>query len=235
MGGRSIQELLMIVWTYVITIDNGGAPNYLPPATTLALCKPKIRQLAGRGDLVLGFNGQSLHPDPHSVQWAGVVGEVLPLEDYWNDPRFEGKRPGRSNGTPDNIYRPTPVGLEQVPNPKHGAAERADDVGGRNVLIFRNVWHFGPLAPRLPAHFRLRMPENARRGHRRWEISDETSQELKQWLDDTMDEAALVPLPLVDRQSSGSNRMPDHINSCARPPKTIQTGNNYFPAGITHH
>jgi hypothetical protein len=54
----------MIVWSYVITVDGGGAPNFLPPATTLTLCKPKIRQRARRGDLVIAFNGQSLHPEP---------------------------------------------------------------------------------------------------------------------------------------------------------------------------
>jgi hypothetical protein len=96
----------MIVWSYVITVDAGGAPNFLPPATTLTLCKPKIRQGARRGNLVIAFNGQSLHPEPHSVRWAGLVAEVIPLGDYWNDPRFEQKKPGRLRGFPGQHLSP---------------------------------------------------------------------------------------------------------------------------------
>ncbi len=36
----------MKVWTYVITNDSGAAPNFDPPAVTLASCKPKIRRAA---------------------------------------------------------------------------------------------------------------------------------------------------------------------------------------------
>jgi hypothetical protein len=64
----------MYVWTYVITYDEGGAPNFEPPATTLTVCKPRIRRAAERGDVVLAFNGARLNPaEPHSVRWAGVA------------------------------------------------------------------------------------------------------------------------------------------------------------------
>jgi hypothetical protein len=95
---------------------------------------------------------------------------VIPLGDYWNDPRFEQKKPARSQGFPDNIYRPTIHGLEQVPNATHRCNDRNRDVKGLNSLIFGDVWYFGAAAPILPAHFGLRMAENARRGHRRSEI-----------------------------------------------------------------
>jgi hypothetical protein len=104
----------MNVWTYVIRVDKGGAPNLEAPSTTLTVCKPRIRKAAKCGDLVLAFNGKALNPaEPDSVRWAGVVSEVIPLKDYWNDSRFEGKKPGRPRGpgeSPDNIYRPTTTG-----------------------------------------------------------------------------------------------------------------------------
>jgi Nucleotide modification associated domain 2 len=39
----------MLVWTYVITHDCGGAPNFEPPATTLTLCAPRVRRQAVPG------------------------------------------------------------------------------------------------------------------------------------------------------------------------------------------
>jgi hypothetical protein len=183
LGDIPLPEENMIVWSYVITVDAGGAPNFLPPATTMTLCKPKIRQRARQGDLVIAFNGQLLHPEFHSVRWAGLVAEVIPLGDYWNDLRFDQKKPGKSQGLPDNIYRPTPDGLEQVPNATHQPHDKNTDVGGRNSLVFGNVWYFGAAAPILPAHFGLRMPENARRGHRRTEIGQFAWNDLKVWLD----------------------------------------------------
>jgi hypothetical protein len=57
----------MNVFTYVIANDRGSEPNYDPPATTLAICKPKIRLAAQIGDLVIAFTGSKLSPEPHSV------------------------------------------------------------------------------------------------------------------------------------------------------------------------
>jgi Nucleotide modification associated domain 2 len=77
---------MMKVWRYVITVDDGGAPNFEPPETTLTVCKPGIRKGAERGEFVLAFNGKPLNPrEPHSVRWAGVVSDIIPLKDYWND------------------------------------------------------------------------------------------------------------------------------------------------------
>ena len=82
----------MKVWTYVIAVDKGAAPNFEPPEATLTICKPRIRKRARRGELVVAFNGVALNSaTPHSVSWAGLVSEVIRFEDYWNDPRFEEK------------------------------------------------------------------------------------------------------------------------------------------------
>jgi hypothetical protein len=99
------------------------------------VCKPKIRLAATRGDLILAFAGRSVGPDPHAVRWAGIVGEALDFASYWNDPRFEGKKPGRS-ARPDNIYRPTGYGLIQVPNPTHTPQQATKDTSGGYSLVF---------------------------------------------------------------------------------------------------
>jgi hypothetical protein len=132
----------MRVWRYVITHDTGFAPNFEPPSATLVTCKPRIRKDAKLHDLIIAFNGYRLiRTEPHSVRWAGIVADVIPLAAYWRDPRFQGKKPPRHGGhrsgdVPDNIYRPTPEGnLEQVENTSHGPDEAATDIGGKNALI----------------------------------------------------------------------------------------------------
>jgi hypothetical protein len=94
----------MRVWSYVIACDRGSAPNYGGLAVTLTVCKPRIRRSAKVGDLVIGFNGKPRAKNPHSVRWAGVVAETIPMQDYWDHPRFRSKRPDRSE-VADNIYR----------------------------------------------------------------------------------------------------------------------------------
>ena len=178
----------MRVWRYVITVDRGGAPNFEPPMATLTLCKPRIREKAKCGELVLAFNGSSLNPyEPHSVRWAGIVSELVPMSKYWDDRRFIAKRPElyggkRAGGLADNIYVTTPEGrLTQVKNETHVPADTERDVGGINVLVFQQVWYFGSTAPVIPREFNLRI-ENGRRAHRISEISEDEWCELAAWL-----------------------------------------------------
>lgn len=172
----------MNIWTYVITVDCGSAPNYEPPATTLAICKPRIRKYAKEGEVVLAFNSVKFLPrEPHSVRWAGVVSEVIPLADYWNDPRFEPKKPGFSK-RPDNIYKRARGGeLKQVKNHIHQPQDAERDKGGKNVLVFRKRWYFGNTVAVLPAHFGLRIT-GIRQGQRKMKLSEVDWRALQRWL-----------------------------------------------------
>lgn len=149
---------------------------------TLAVCKPRIRQGAEVGDLVLAFTGKTLGPEPHAVRWAGIVAEKLTFAEYWRDERFEGKKPRRSE-TPDNIYKPTRRGLVQVPNTTHGAGNVRRDLGGEHVLVFERAWYFGEARAILPARFGLRMMSRSRRGHRVVDLTAARSRALIAWLD----------------------------------------------------
>lgn len=151
----------MRVRSYIITTDRGIAPNYEGPAVTLTICKPRIRMRAQQGDLVLAFNGRTLATNPHSVRWAGIVSEVLPLEDYWDDPGFLAKRPDRSD-TPDNIYQLIDGHLSQEPNSSHDEGNIATDIRGKNALIFSQAWHMGDDRPELPDVFDLRVVASRR-------------------------------------------------------------------------
>lgn len=171
----------MRIHTYVITTDAGSAPNYDLPAVTLAACKPRIRKKAKVGDVVLAFAGVPVNRTSlHSVVWAGVVAEVLPLSGYWDDPRFASKKPGRTE-VPDNFYRPIENGrFAWQPNPVHGPEDLQRDTGGLNVLVFKPSWRFGAYGPVLPEDFGLRMV--GRRGERVCGPSDLDWQRLEAWL-----------------------------------------------------
>lgn len=180
MDRESVGDAYMRVWSYVITTDRGSAPNFDPPAVTLTVCKPRIRRSAQVDDLVLAFNGKPLSANPHSVRWAGIVAEVIPLEYYWNDARFRSKRPERS-AVPDNIYRLDQGTWVQVPNSTHDAENVKTDIWGANALIFGKAWYFGATAPELPSHHDLRVTANRRLEPLR-EICGEEWLELEAWL-----------------------------------------------------
>jgi hypothetical protein len=172
----------MKLWRYVIRNNDGSAPNYDPPFTTLAICKPRIRKGARPGDLVLAFAGREIAPDPHRVVWAGVVHEKLTFEQYWADVRFQGKKP-HATDVPDNIYEPGPLGLRQVRNPIHNEGNVVRDCSGVFVLVMEPSWRLIPEASSLPEQFEhLRMLPGNRRGHRKDDLSCADADELVAWL-----------------------------------------------------
>jgi len=195
----------MNLYTYVIMTDRGSAPNYEPPFTTLAICKPKIRKGAQVGDAVLAYTGSSMSPEPHAVCWAGVIKEKLTFEEYWDDARFQEKKPEKS-GTPDNIYYPVNGGLLQVPNSSHGTDAFTRDTNGQFVLVFDPCWYFGSGGPVKPANFDLRMTAG-RRAHRKHELHVQQWDQLKTWLDANTSKTIMLP-PLVDKNAKGTSRTP---------------------------
>lgn len=171
----------MRVHTYVIATDAGSAPNYGPPAVTLAVCKPGIRKKAKVSDLVLAFAGARVNPSRHSVVWAGIVSEVLTFTEYWEDSRFTPKKSGYTD-VPDNFYKPTSNhGLAWQPNPVHGPEAQVRDTRGMNVLVFDQAWRFGAFGPLLPEDFGLRMV-GSRRGDRAADLSSSEWLRVETWL-----------------------------------------------------
>lgn len=162
--------------SYKMTHDSGFAPNPFHGYLTLATCKPGIRRSGNRrvGDLVAGFTSGSLCGDAvgrERLVYLMRVDEILPIEDYFLDPRFEAKIP--SKGSPDtirragdNIYRsrvPWPRDgndYEQIPNDCHPPESKHHDVSGRYVLVAHseNYFYFGRNALTVPAHVRPDIP-----------------------------------------------------------------------------
>lgn len=93
-------------YTYVVSRDYGFAPNPYWKVCTLATCKPIIRKKLNVGDYVFGVSPKA---QGNRLIYAMKVTEKMSFNDYWDDLRFQNKKP-TMNGTKktaygDNIYR----------------------------------------------------------------------------------------------------------------------------------
>jgi hypothetical protein len=174
----------MTVFSYVVVKDGGFAPNPFHAVCTLACCKPKIREAASVGDIIVGLSTRS-----ELVVYAMRVGEVMTFTDYWHDKRFLAKRPKRiarkaADRCGDNIYEP--VGFNEYrqwpsqhskPDGTTDTAKMQHDLGSLNVLISDSFAYFGGAGPNLPRGLAFL---HAYRGHRS-RFSPDEQQMVKRW------------------------------------------------------
>lgn len=180
-------------FSYKISRDFGFAPNPFGHYCTLANCKPKIRKQAQVGNWIIGCGSVGLG-NLHHIIYVMQVNEVLTYNDYWNDPRFQYKKP-LLNGSlsqihGDNIYcynENTKVwfqadshhsfdgGVENVGN-------RNTDTGGKFVLVSDNFYYFGRNHFRVPPEFEAVTGGRGDRDFISRKIPDETGRKFIEWL-----------------------------------------------------
>ena len=184
------------LFAYVVRRDFGFAPNPFGGWCTLATCKAPIRRVASIGDYVIGL-GSAEECRRGVLVYAMRVEELLPVGDYWSDPRFRDKRPEVRGSLVqcygDNIYEPLGDGGFRQHDSHHSLVDGQpdlgnmdDDLSGRQVLVSRRFTYFGGSAPPLPpvtVHPVYGTLRGVTRGYRRnWEPSEQV--ELIRWLDE---------------------------------------------------
>jgi hypothetical protein len=158
----------MRIYSYLIEHDFGLAPNPFGGYCTLAVCKPKIRKSKNlkKGDWIIGTGSKALENVSGKVYsgkliYAMRVDEIITFEQYWNDERFQYKKPNLNGSLQaiygDNIYhKESGVWIQSdsahsleggEPNLKH----LKKDIGGENVIISENFYYFGDQAPKIPS------------------------------------------------------------------------------------
>ena len=161
---KSVQEVAVKLYSYVVEHDTGYAPN--PYFGFCTLCRCKFRKsVAGRknivesakeGDWLIGTGGASKRSAGHGkLIYAMLVTEKLTREKYFSDSRFAQKKPVK---TSTSTY-------EQ----KRGDNERASKVFEKReqfVLVSLHFYYFGSNAIDIPAEFRERGFERGGRGFR---------------------------------------------------------------------
>ncbi len=119
------------LYFYHMTFNTGFAPNYGSaecPYCTLACCAPKVREHYGKnfgeGDVrdndiwVTGLVSKelerqnSLYTGMHNTPvYLMHVTEITTFESYYQDQRFQSKRPTKENPIGDNFYQKNGVAL----------------------------------------------------------------------------------------------------------------------------
>jgi hypothetical protein len=186
----------MRLHSYVVARDYGFAPNPFFGVCTLATCKPKIRSAAKLGDWVVGTGSKQSNREKHVV-YAMRVTEAMTFDQYWNDARFQQKRPNlrgsKKQAFGDNIYSRDAAGshwcqanshhsmTDGSPNPLNVAADTATN----RILLSSDFVYWGEKGPELPQQFLRYGPRHesvcAGRGHKN-NFSPQIVEDLIAWI-----------------------------------------------------
>ncbi|HET7460906.1 MAG TPA: hypothetical protein VFJ82_06650 [Longimicrobium sp.] len=149
----------MRLYSYVVKVDKGFAPNPFGGWCTLAACTPNRMGICLReGDWLIG-NGDTAHGQ--RLIYAMRVSEVLEFDPYFHDPRFQRKKPRPRgdwrNRCGDNIYFIGESGrYEQAFTYAHREPhylEKDTRNPRARVLVSDHFFYFGDRAPDFPAEF----------------------------------------------------------------------------------
>jgi hypothetical protein len=158
----------MKVYSYLLDHDLGLAPNPTGKYCTLAVCKPEIRKSNNLtlGDWVIGTGSKALEETTgrkltNKLIYAMKVTDKISLESYWDDSRFQYKKPimngPLSTMFGDNFYHKDQTGNWFQEDSSHSNSDGSmnyehlrRDTEGRNVLISEHFYYFGNNAPIIP-------------------------------------------------------------------------------------
>ena len=146
----------MRLCSYVVVHDFGFSPNPFGGYCTLAACTPNHQGIRlAPGDWLLG---NSTAATGNLLVYAMRVSEVLDFDDYYQDPRFQTKKPRGATWEDrcgDNIYYRDDEGeWRQGKAFYHTEPERVGkDTKHPRVFISDHFYYFGENAPPLPAEF----------------------------------------------------------------------------------
>lgn len=154
----------MTVWSYKVARDYGFAPNPFHGVCTLACCKPLIRGHADIGDWVIGA-GSKANGLWGKIVYAMIVDETLTFDQYWNDHRFQVKKPviggthkGFSATTSINATVVQTVFGKQTRTTVYATVMSTSTTCARTPSMIAFCWH-GNLSTLVPTRsHRLRKP-----------------------------------------------------------------------------
>jgi hypothetical protein len=172
--------------------DFGFAPNPFYGVCTLATCKPVIRRTAAIGDWIVG-TGSARNGKQRHLVFAMKVSETLTFDEYWNDPRFQLKKPNFSGSKRlaygDNIYHRSAKGQWIQEKSHHSFADGCanpahieNDTQTDRVLLATDFVYWGGSGPLIPSQFRQPGSDiRTRRGHKN-NFSSDFVERFVSWL-----------------------------------------------------
>ena len=183
------------IYQYVVARDYGFAPNPFFGICTLATCMPDIRKSALVDDFVVGVGSKSKGHGDYLI-YAMRVNETMTFKEYWEDDRFQNKKPNLSGSKKqaygDNIYSQQANGVWSQADSHHSLEDGSPnqkninhDTKADRVLISNDYAYWGrekfPIPQALKDDERL---GNRLNGHGyRCNFSDKTVKSFTAWFD----------------------------------------------------
>lgn len=192
LNDTAVEEVILRLHSYVVARDYGFAPNPFHGYCTLATCKPEIRRTAKIGDWIVG-TGSKVREREGRLVYAMEVREVMTFDEYWDDPRFNDKRPNmrgsKKQAFGDNIYHHGRKGWQQedshhsLTNGTPNARNIANDTQTNRVLVSDKFVYFGGHGPEIPKCFRDFQGHDicGRRGHKN-QFPEKMVEEFAAWV-----------------------------------------------------
>lgn len=198
----------MKLYRYIVTHDTGFAPNPFHGYCTLATCKPTIRWKASVGDWVMGLGSKQIGYE-YRVVYAMCVAETLTLDEYWQDCRFEQKRPRRSqryeDTCGDNVYHRHESAGYWTRLPCFHCDDIANDTRTNRVLIANRFVYFGDDAQEIPNEF-LGWGDRyfvGFRGHRVHDLRAGRKNSVIKWLESLCHDGGRLGDPAMQAEITG--------------------------------
>lgn len=148
----------MRLCSYVVAVDRGLAPNPFGGYCTLAVCTPNRMGIrAQNGDW---FIGTTTATRGSKLVYAMQVSEVLPFDRYYNDSRFEKKKPvvrgiWRQRCGDNMYYRDETGEWKQHRSLYHrDQATIEKDLRHPSVFIAEHFYYFGDKAVEIPPKYK---------------------------------------------------------------------------------
>lgn len=157
------------LYSYVVAVDNGNAPNPFWGVCTLATCKPDIRRCAFIGDWVVGTGSKNAELGDGNedlskhIVYAMKVKCVMTFEEYDRHcrARLKGKIPRKNSldyrkRMGDCIYdyfRDKKYIFQREGT--HECEHIDTDLKGKKVLLSNHFYYFGEKAKRIPKRLQV--------------------------------------------------------------------------------
>jgi hypothetical protein len=167
----------MKIYSYILRIDDGAAPNPFGGICTLTICKPKIRKKASIGDWVIGTGSKnaklidgSIHDFSNHLVYAMKITEKKYLRPYdeWcktnlpiKIPNFNSKDMKKQRG--DCIYDFSNGVPPKIRESVHSEKNRIRDLSGKYSLLSNQFYYFGEKPIKIPNELKCIIKQN--QGH----------------------------------------------------------------------
>jgi hypothetical protein len=146
----------MRLYSYVVKKDRGLAPNPFWGYCTFAVCTPNHMGIcAKKGDWIIGTTPVPLGS---KLVYSMQISEVLCFDDYYNDARFEKKKPNVKGSWQqrcgDNMYYIDKGKWKQHHSAYHcDLADTEKDLKHPYVFVAEHFYYFGNKAVEIPLEY----------------------------------------------------------------------------------